>query len=55
MVFQPCGNGSDGYFVDVRDQLIWLILQVEWSEGKRAVIRKQLKQNCPILSCEAKR
>src|SRR5258708_7042448 len=28
---------------------MWLILQVGWSEGKRAVIRKQLKQNCPHL------
>jgi hypothetical protein len=33
----------------MRDQLMWLILQVGWSEGKRAVIRKQLKQNCPHL------
>ena len=42
MVFNP---GSDGYFVDVHDQLMWRILQVGWSEGKRVVIRKQLKQN----------
>jgi hypothetical protein len=32
MVFNP---GSDGYFVDVHDQLMWRILQ--------------LKQNCPHL------
>src|SRR5260221_457987 len=28
---------------------MWLILQVGWSEVKRVVIRKQLKQNCPHL------
>jgi len=49
MVFNPAGAASDGYFVDVRDQLMWLILQVGWSKRKRVVIRKQLTQNYPHL------